>query len=71
MLLALGGTSFMFFSQFTGTEAAKSAWPAGVSFMFMYMWKELPINMFICLLVHLIYRFDEVREKIKEVSKEI
>ncbi|XP_059478363.1 uncharacterized protein LOC132198375 [Neocloeon triangulifer] len=65
MLLFLEVTSFMFFSQFT--EIDSKAWPAGVSFMFMYMWKELPMNMFICILMHLISRFDEIREKVREV----
>lgn len=67
-LLMLEVTSFFYFVQFTGKEAASSAWPAGVSFMFMYMWKELPINMFMCLLLHLMFRFQEIRDKLKEVN---
>jgi hypothetical protein len=64
----LGFTSYFYFAQFTGPEAASSAWPAGVSFMFMYMWKELPINMFMCLLMHLMYRFEEIRDRLKQVN---
>ncbi|XP_065342524.1 uncharacterized protein LOC135941151 [Cloeon dipterum] len=66
LLVMLETTSYMYFSQFTEVDVA--AVPVGLSFLFLYMWKELPLNMMICILLHLISRFDEIRDGVREAS---